>query len=48
VTQPRPDVLLSTVLPLILISTLYGIREERFPRRVGVPDAEMAPLGDRA
>src|SRR5262245_22975626 len=38
----------STVLTLILIPTLYVILEERFPRRVAAPDAEMALEGDRA
>jgi hydrophobe/amphiphile efflux-1 (HAE1) family protein len=38
----------STVLTLILIPTLYVILEERFPRRVEIPDAEMALQGDRA
>jgi hydrophobe/amphiphile efflux-1 (HAE1) family protein len=38
----------STVLTLILIPTLYVILEERFPRRVEAPDAELALQGDRA
>ena len=38
----------STVLTLILIPTLYVILEERFPRRVEAPDAEVALQGDPA
>jgi hydrophobe/amphiphile efflux-1 (HAE1) family protein len=38
----------STVLTLILIPTLYVMLEERFPRRVEVPDADLALQGDRA
>jgi hypothetical protein len=38
----------STALTLILIPTLYVILEERFPRRVEVPDSELALQGDRA
>ena len=38
----------STALTLILIPTLYVILEERFPRRVETPDADMALQGDRA
>ncbi|HXJ80652.1 MAG TPA: efflux RND transporter permease subunit [Candidatus Methylomirabilis sp.] len=38
----------STVLTLILIPTLYVILEERFPRRVEAPEAELALQGDRA
>ena len=42
------DLAVSTVLTLILIPTLYVILEERFPRRVQAPDAEMALQGDCA
>jgi len=38
----------STALTLLLIPTLYVILEERFPRRVDAPEAEMALQGDRA
>jgi hydrophobe/amphiphile efflux-1 (HAE1) family protein len=38
----------STVLTLILIPTLYVILEERFPRRVEIPDADLALHGERA
>ena len=38
----------STMLTPILIPTLYVILEERFPRRVEVPHAELALQGDRA
>ena len=38
----------STVLTLILIPTLYVILEERFPRRVQAPDAEVVLQGDPA
>jgi Cu/Ag efflux pump CusA len=38
----------STVLTLVLIPTLHVILEERFPRRVEIPDGELAPQGDTA
>ena len=38
----------TAVLTLILIPALYVMLEERFPRRVAAPDAEMALEGDRA
>lgn len=38
----------STVLTLVLIPTLYVILEERFPRRLEIPEGELVAQGDAA
>jgi Cu/Ag efflux pump CusA len=38
----------STVLTLVLIPTLYVILEERFPRRIEIPEGELVAQGDAA
>jgi multidrug efflux pump subunit AcrB len=39
---------ISTMLTLVLIPTLYVMLEERFPRRVSVPEGAPALQGDMA
>jgi multidrug efflux pump subunit AcrB len=38
----------STVLTLVLVPTLYVIREERFPRHLEGAAGQLAPQGDAA